>query len=422
MSVTGGAAGRQRLGEAGGAVLDEPGQHRARAVDVAVHRDARGPQHLAGRAVGVDRLHDERLVLGRDRGGHLPGRGQLGPVSAGLLGRVAAEVAGQQHAVDLVGGEQHRDAPGVARGVLLARAGEVDRVGHRGLRPQRRLELGGERAGQHRGHEPDRHQRVGGHGAVAATVGEDRDPAAGHPPRRAQGDEQVGQLGRVVDAVRPDGRARRVDDHRGAGERAGVGGRAAHRRLGATGGQQDQRLARVPQRPGSVEEGAAVDDVLGVDGDGARPVVVDAGVQEVDEPQVRLVAERDEAGDPQPAVGQQAGEVEDEVAALAEHRHVAGGQHGVRELEPGRGVDDAEAVGADAAPRRRRARPPAPRPRAGRPRRPVSESPAVIPTIARAPAATASVTAATKPGGRHADHGQVDAAVVGARPPPRADG
>ena len=128
---------------------------------------------------------------------------------------------------------------------------------------------------------------------------------------------------------------------------AGVGGRAAHRGLAAPGRQQDQRLAGVPQRPGGVEEGPAVDDVLGVDRDGPRPVVADARVQEVDDPEVRLVAERDEAGHAQAAVGQEPGEVEHQVAALAEHGHVAGGEYGVGQLEPGRGVDDAEAVGTD---------------------------------------------------------------------------
>ena len=126
-----------------------------------------------------------------------------------------------------------------------------------------------------------------------------------------------------------------------------MGGRAAHRRLGSTRSQQDQRLARVAQRPGGVEEGAAVDDVLGVDGDGPRSLVADARVQEVDDPEVRLVAERDEPGHAQPAVGQESGEVEDQVAALAEHGHVTGGEDGVGQLQPGRGVDDPEAVGTD---------------------------------------------------------------------------
>ena len=136
---------RELLGEAGRRGLDEAGQHRARAIDVPVHRDAHRPQHLAGGALRVDRLHDERLALRRDRVGHLVGRGQLRLGEVGLLGRVATEVAGQQHAVDLVGGEQGLDSPGIARDVLLTGAGEVDRVGHRRLRPQRRLELGGDR-------------------------------------------------------------------------------------------------------------------------------------------------------------------------------------------------------------------------------------------------------------------------------------
>jgi predicted N-acetyltransferase YhbS len=54
-----------------------------------------------------------------------------------------------------------------------------------------------------------------------------------HPPRPAQCGQQVGQLGGVVHPVRAHGSARGVDHHRGAGQRAGVRGRAAHRRLGA---------------------------------------------------------------------------------------------------------------------------------------------------------------------------------------------
>ena len=86
--------------------------------------------------VGIDRVHDDRLGLARhelrhhSRGGDLEGR------EGGHLGRVAAEVAGDQHAVDLVRGQQSRHGPDVGHRVLLPRAGEVDRVGHRGARPQ----------------------------------------------------------------------------------------------------------------------------------------------------------------------------------------------------------------------------------------------------------------------------------------------
>ena len=176
------------------------------------------------------------------------------------------------------------------------------------------------------------------------------------------------------------------------------------------GGQQDQRLARVPQCAGSVEEGAPVDDVLGVDGDGARPVVVDAGPHEVDEPQVRLVAERDEAGDPEPAVSEQGGEIEDEVAALAQHRHVAGGQDGVRELE----------VRSWCRRRRgswgRRSTAPAARATATAsassraPSAPASDSPAVIADDRSGPGRDGVGHRGHEPGGRHADHHEVDAA------------
>ena len=97
----------------------------------------------------------------------------------------------------------------------------------------------------------------------------------------------------------------------------------------------------------AVDERPAVDDVLGVDRDGPRPLVVDARTHEVDDPEVRLVADGDEPGHAQAAVGHEAREVEGQVAALAEHGHVADREEGRRQLEAGRGVDDAEAVGAD---------------------------------------------------------------------------
>ena len=75
--------------------------------------------------------------------------------------------------------------------------------------------------------------------------------------------------------------------------------------------------------------------------------MADARVHEVDDPEVRLVADRDEPGHAQAAVGQEAGEVERQVAALAEHGHVAGREQRRGQLEAGRGVDDAEAVGTD---------------------------------------------------------------------------
>ena len=62
----------------------------------------------AGGPSGVDRLHDERLVLGCDRVGHQPRGGQLRLGQVGLPGRVAPEVARQQHTVDLVGAQQDR--------------------------------------------------------------------------------------------------------------------------------------------------------------------------------------------------------------------------------------------------------------------------------------------------------------------------
>ena len=75
--------------------------------------------------------------------------------------------------------------------------------------------------------------------------------------------------------------------------------------------------------------------------------MVDTGRHQVDHRQVGLVAQRDEPRDAQPAVLQQGGEVEHQVAALAEHRHRAGRQHVVGQLQLGAGVDHSDAVRPD---------------------------------------------------------------------------
>ena len=75
--------------------------------------------------------------------------------------------------------------------------------------------------------------------------------------------------------------------------------------------------------------------------------MVDTGRHQVDHRQVRLVAQRDEPRDTEPAVLQQGGEVEHQVAALAEHRHRAGRQHVVGQLQLGAGVDHSDAVRPD---------------------------------------------------------------------------
>ena len=75
--------------------------------------------------------------------------------------------------------------------------------------------------------------------------------------------------------------------------------------------------------------------------------MVDARVHQVDHGEVGLVAQRDEARDPEAPLGEQGRQVEDHVAALAEHRHLTGGSTAWLSCRSGAGVGDAEAVRAD---------------------------------------------------------------------------
>ena len=371
-----------------------------------------GPQHLAGRAVRVDRLHDEWLALRRDRVGHLVGRGQLRLGEVGLLGRVATEVAGQQHAVDLVGREQDLDPPGIARDVLLTGAGEVDRVGDRRLRPQRRLELGGDRAGQHRGPQPGRGERVGGHRSVPAPVGEDRGPAAGHPPRDAQGDEQVGHLGRVVHPVRTHRRARGVDHHRG---------RWSASRCGRPRCAPPPRSDQEPAGPAACPRRAAPGRRRGRRGRRRRPRCrrrrpgfprgPTHACRKSTTPRSAWLPSETNRDTPSPRSARSPARSRTRLPLWLSTATSPAGRTAwaswspvvvstiPRQLGPTSTAPASRAIASASASSRA-------------PSGPASESPAVIATIARAPAATASVTEATKPLGRHAQHGQVDGPLV----------
>ncbi len=151
----------------------------------------------------------------------------------------------------------------------------------------------------------------------------------------------------VVDPAYSPGRAGGVDHLRRARHRPGVGHRAAGSRVGPARRQQHDRLACRGQGPGRGDERASVDHVLGVDRHRARARVVHAGEHQVDHGEVGLVAHGDEPGDAQPALDEEDGEVEDQVAALAEHGDLPGREHGVAQLQPGAGVGDPDAVRTD---------------------------------------------------------------------------
>ena len=72
--------------------------------------------------------------------------------------------------------------------------------------------------------------------------------------------------------------------------------------------------------------------------------MLDAGLDEVGRAEVGLVAERDEAGEPVSACGQEAADFKGHVAALRQQRNPPGGQRVRRKGERGAGVEHTEAV------------------------------------------------------------------------------
>lgn len=116
------------------------------------------------------------------------------------------------------------------------------------------------------------------------------------------------------------------------------GGSAAAR------GEQNDRLAR---RGSRLREGTAVAEVLGVHGDRRGGLVPGAVLDQVDEGDIGLVAERDEPGEAEAVPLHAELEFEGQISALAQQRDTAG-REGVRgEMQLGRVVGDAQTVGAD---------------------------------------------------------------------------
>src|SRR6187200_2710962 len=96
-------------------------------------------------------------------------------------------------------------------------------------------------------------------------------------------------------------------------------------------------------------EPAPVAEVLRVDGDRARLVVPGERADELGRLDVRLVAQRDEAREPEADPGRLRADLEREVAALGDEADRAARQVLRDELELGAGVEDAEAVGSQQA-------------------------------------------------------------------------
>src|SRR6478752_2637937 len=165
------------------------------------------------------------------------------------------------------------------------------------------------------------------------------------PTTRAVRSEQrlscVDQLSRRVDEVDTPSEARRLDRVARAGERAGVRARGAAARGGAADREQHDRL---PGRPRRLDKGAAISEVLAVDADHARRLVLGERGDELGDADVRLVADRDRPREAEAVVLEQESDLEQDVAALREEPDRPGRQRCRRELELARAVEDAEAV------------------------------------------------------------------------------
>ena len=214
------------------------------ALDRLQHRDAAAAQPLRGRAARVHALDDQRpagLLRGRRE---RVDRVELARRERPAVGRVAAEVAREQHRIDLARAQQRRRRAVERAHVLLAAAGQVDRVADRRRRRQPGAQLRGQRGAGPRHGEPRLLGERRGDPAVAAAVGEHRDPA---PGERAGAEQPVGgvdQLGRRPHALDPGRGAGGVDRRAVGRQRAGVRGDRPRRRLAVRDRQQDDRLAR----------------------------------------------------------------------------------------------------------------------------------------------------------------------------------
>ena len=200
--------------------------------------------------------------------------------------------------------------------------GLVDPGRRRQQLPQCGADLGSELG--HR--QPGGIDHVGCESRVTAAVGDHAHPVHGVAAVAQQRCGGVGELAGAGDAMDACGVAGRVDDGAVGGERAGVRLGAADRRLASADGEQQHRLAGLGRRGRRRDEGAAVAEVLAIDGNEIGVGVVDAGLDEVGRAEVGLIAEGDEAGEPVATRLEEAAELQRHVPALRQERNSPGRQ------------------------------------------------------------------------------------------------
>ena len=181
---------------------------------------------------------------------------------------------------------------------------------------------------------------------MPAAVGGERDPPSGRSAVGEQPHGDVDDLLRGVDELDARGEARRLDGGEVAGERARVrAGRAGARLRGAPGEQHDGR-PRLDGRGRGARELPPVAEVLAVERDQPGRLVVGERRDQLGRLHVGLVAERDEAGEPEAELGPDHPDLEREIPALGDEADRAGLELLRADLELGARVVDAEAVRA----------------------------------------------------------------------------
>ena len=182
---------------------------------------------------------------------------------------------------------------------------------------------------------------------MAAPVRRQGDAPPLRPTVREQAHGDVHDLLRRGDELDPGTQAGGPDRSQVAGQRARVRLRGPRARLGRSAGEEHDRRPRLDGRLAGAGELAPVAKVFEIDGDELRRLVLGERLDQLRSLNVRLVAERDEAREPEPELGADHADLECEVAALGDEPDRAGFEVFRAELELRAGVVDAEAVRPD---------------------------------------------------------------------------
>jgi hypothetical protein len=148
------------------------------ALDGGIHRGAAAAQGARRRPLWVHRLDQQRASARAARLDERVGHQRLAAFEALVVLRVTAEVAGHQHGVDLARLEHRPCGAIVAVDVGFAPTGQVDRVRHRRGGGKPRAHAAAQRRGQGPQLEPRIAREGGRDDAVAAAVGDHRQPPA----------------------------------------------------------------------------------------------------------------------------------------------------------------------------------------------------------------------------------------------------